>query len=197
MVVGSVGGGVVVVVVVRGGRGGRVDGGLVGAGVVGDVVPESGLLLGAAVGGGWLVTGGRGLMRMEVVPRATTPASTAALIGRPVVGTPVVLELLVEVVVLAGAVTENVNGAKTGATSVRTSSSDREPGTVVGPAVSSVLTLTPSSGLLGRASPTTPAPKSAAAAPKAQRTRLRVLGSPSSSIGRGAGSERGGSNTGG
>jgi hypothetical protein len=197
MVVGIVGGSVagvvgVVVVVVRGGRGGRVVG-VVGRAVVGEVVPESGLF-GAAVGGGWFVTGGSGVIRMDVVPWATTPASTAALTGAPVVGTPVVVEL---VVVLAGAVTENVNGANTGATSVRTSSSEREPGTVVEPAVSSVLTLTPSFGLFGSASPTTPAPNRAAAAPKAHSTRLRVLGSPSSSVVRGAGSESGGSKTGG
>jgi hypothetical protein len=187
-VVGSVVGGAVVV-----GRGGR--GGLVVPDVVGEVVPESGLL-GAAVGVGSLMTAGSGLMRSDVVPWATTPARTAALTGL-VVATPVVLELLL-VVVLAGAVTENVNGAKTGATSVRTSSSECEPGMVVSPAVSSVLTLTPSPGLFGNASPTTPAPNSAAAAPKAQSTRLRVLGSPSSSSGCwGAGSESGGSKTGG
>jgi hypothetical protein len=189
VVVGRVGGGSVVVVV---GRGGRVVPGLDGLAVVGDVVPESGLF-GAAVGGGWLVTGGSGLMRMDVVPWATTPARTAALTGAPVVGTPVV-EL---VVVLAGAVTENVKGAKTGATSVRTSSSECEPGMVVEPAVSSVLTLTPSLGLFGRASPTTPAPNRAAAAPKAHSTRLRLPGSPSSSVVRAAGSESGGSKTGG
>jgi hypothetical protein len=136
-------------------------------------------------------------MRIEVVPWATTPARTAALTGLFVVATPVVLDVLL-VVVFAGGVTENVNGAKTGATSVRTSSSDREPGMVVEPAVSSVLTLTPSFGLFGSASPTTPAPNSAAAAPKAQSTRLRVLGSSSSSFGGwGAGSASGGSKTGG
>jgi hypothetical protein len=195
-VVGGSVGGVVgrVVVVVRGGRGGRVVTGdpvvpVVGAGVAGLG------LLGAAVRGGEFVTGGSGLRRIDVVPRATTPARTAALTGRPVVGTAVLLDELV--VVLAGAVTENVNGAKTGATRVLTSSSEREPGAVVGPAVSSVLTLTPSFGLLGRASPTTPAPKSAAAAPNAQSTRLRVLGSLSSSAGCGAGSDSGGSKTGG
>ena len=188
--------GVVVGVVVRGGRGGRVVPGLEGRAVVGgDVVPALGLL-GAAVGVGWLTTGGSGLIRIEVVPWATTPARTAALTGLFVDATPVVLEVLL-VVVLACGVSENVNGANTGATSVRTSSSDREPGMVVEPAVSSVLTLLASFGLFGSASPTTPAPNSAAAAPKAQSTRLRVLGSPSSSFGgSGAGSESGGSKTG-
>ena len=78
------------------------------------------------------------------------------------------------VVVSAEWMAENVNGANTGATSVRTSSSTEGVGGGGGPMVSFVLTLTPSSPPDGQARPTTPAPKSTAAAPKAQSTRRRV-----------------------
>jgi hypothetical protein len=190
-----VGGSVVVVVV---GFGGLVVGGLVGPVVVPGAGGPGCAPFGTTTGvglmvGPTLVTGAGGVSVMVVAPWATTPARAASVfgdtLGREPFGFPAGT-----VVVFATPAAEKVKGAKTGATRLLVRSF---VGTavVVGPTVSSVFTFTPSFLLLGSDSPRMPAPKSAAAAPKAHRTRLRWLPS-SPSIGGGAGSDNGGSNTG-
>jgi hypothetical protein len=188
-----------VVVVVRGGFGGLgvrgftvvvvVERGMVGAGV-----PALGGF--CVVGGvaGRLMTGG-GASVTVVSPEAFTPEKA------PVVGGAVLLLVVLPgavvgvvvgvVVVAAMALDRNVNGAKTGAISVRMPSSTEGGAVVVVPSRFPVSTLTPSFVPAGRPRPTTPAPKRRPAAPKAHRARRRVRGSLTS-VGPGSG-EPGGS----
>jgi hypothetical protein len=190
---GSVVVGAVVAVVVVVGFGGFVVGGLVGpVDVPGAEVPGCGLF--CTTGAGVLVTGGGGVSVMVVAPLATTPASAARVFGDTLGREPLGLPAGT-VVVLATPAAEKVKGAKTGATRLRVRSFVGASVVEVGPTVSSVLTFTPSFLLLGSDSPRMPAPNSAAAAPKAQRTRLRWPPS-SPSTGGGVGSDSGGSKMG-